>query len=406
VVLIRRGEKHGRRSTALPRFLLLYGAMYAAFGVASPFLPAFVSARGLSAEALGLVLGAGTAVRLLTATLAGRTGDVLQGLRAVLVACTALAAAVTLGYLPAHGLWPLLALSLAHAAALAPLTVLADALALGASAPPPGRGRRAFEYGWVRGTGSAGFIAGTLLSGQAVGAWGLDAIVWGQALLLGAAAAAAVRVPELRHDRSAEAVRGPAGGVRLLLRLPQFRRLVLVAALILGSHAMHDAFAVLRWRAAGVSPAAVSVLWSAAVAAEVLVFFFLGPPLVTRLTPAGALAVAALAGVLRWAVMAQSADVLALVLVQPLHGLTFALLHLACMRVLARTVPPGLEGTAQALYGWVGIGGAIAVLTPVSGALYARMGAHGFWAMAALCALALPWTWALRSAESGDRRTP
>ena len=135
-------------------------------------------------------------------------------------------------------------------------------------------------------------------------------------------------------------------------------------------------------------------------------FFFLGPPLVTRLTPAGALAVAALAGVLRWAVMAQSADVLALVLVQPLHGLTFALLHLACMRVLARTVPPGLEGTAQALYGWVGIGGAIAVLTPVSGALYARMGAHGFWAMAALCALAVPLTWTLRSPACSERRTP
>jgi PPP family 3-phenylpropionic acid transporter len=127
---------------------------------------------------------------------------------------------------------------------------------------------------------------------------------------------------------------------------------------------------------------------------------------VTWLTPAGALAVAALAGVLRWAVAAQSAAVTALALVQPLHGLTFALLHLACMRVLARTVPPGLEGTAQALYGWVGIGGAIAVLTLVSGALYARLGGRGFWAMAALCALALPWTWALRSAESGDRRTP
>ena len=59
-------------TTALPRFLLLYAAMYAAFGVASPFLPAFVSTRGLSAEQLGLVLGAGTAVRLLTAPLAGR----------------------------------------------------------------------------------------------------------------------------------------------------------------------------------------------------------------------------------------------------------------------------------------------------------------------------------------------
>ena len=113
---------------------------------------------------------------------------------------------------------------------------------------------------------------------------------------------------------------------------------------------------MIRWRAAGLSPATVSVLWSEAVAAEVLVFFLIGPALVTWLTPAGALVVAALAGLVRWAVMAQSAAVLALALVQPLHGLTFALLHLACMRLLARIVPPGLEGTAQALYGTVGIG--------------------------------------------------
>jgi PPP family 3-phenylpropionic acid transporter len=386
--------------------MLLYAAMYAGFGVASPFLPAFVSARGLSAEQLGLMFSAGTAVRLLTAPLAGRTGDVLQGLRVVLVVCTALAASVTLGYLPAHGFWSLLALSLGQAASLGPVTILADALALGAASPPPASGRRGFEYGWVRGTGSAAFIVGTLLSGQAVGAWGLDVIVWLQALLLGAAAVAATLVPELAHHRTSDAARAPAGGVRLLLRLPRFRYLVLVAALILGSHAMHDAFAVIRWSAAGVSPATVSVLWSESVAAEVLVFFVIGPAVVTWLTPAGALAVAALAGVLRWTVMAQSTEVMALALVQPLHGITFALLHLACMRVLARTVPPGLEGTAQAIYGTVGIGAASAVLTLVSGTLYARLGAQGFWVMAALCALAVPWTWKLRQPTCSERRTP
>jgi PPP family 3-phenylpropionic acid transporter len=203
-------------------------------------------------------------------------------------------------------------------------------------------------------------------------------------------------VPELVHGRTAEAVRAPAGGVLLLLRIPLFRNLVLVSALILGSHAMHDAFAVIRWTAAGMSPATASLLWSEAVAAEVLVFWLIGPALVTRLTPAGALALAALAGVLRWMVMAQTSEVTALALVQPLHGISFALLHLACMRLIARTVPPGLEGTAQAIYGTVGIGAATALLTLVSGALYARLGAQGFWIMAALCALALPMTLKLR----------
>ena len=94
--------------------------------------------------------------------------------------------------------------------------------------------------------------------------------------------------------------------------------------------------------------------------------------------------------------MAHSTAVLVLALVQPLHGLTCALLHLACMRLLARLVPLGLEGTAQALYGTVGIGAATAGLTLVAGVLYARVGAYGFWVMAALCALACPLTWQLR----------
>ncbi len=391
------------RSNPLTRFILLYAAMYAAFGVASPFLPSFLSARGLPPEQLGLVLGAGTAVRLLTAPLAGRIGDLIHALRVVLVLCTVLAAAATLSYLAAHDLWILLGVSLLHAAALAPITILADALALGSATAPTSSSRRGFEYGWVRGTGSAAFIIGTLLSGQAVIALGLDIIIWLQAVLLGMAAFAGILVPELIHDRTADVVRSPAGGVGILLRLPQFRDLVIVAALILGSHAMHDTFAVIRWSAAGISPATASLLWSESVAAEVFVFFVIGPALVKRLTPAGALAMAALAGMLRWTVVAQTTDVFALGLVQPLHGITFALLHLACMRLIARIVPQGLEGTAQAIYGTVGIGAATALLTLVSGALYGRLGAQGFWVMAALCVLSLPLTWKLRQSALGDR---
>src|SRR5262245_30557110 len=162
------------QSTTLIRFGVLYAAMYAAFGVASPFFPAFVSVQGIPPEQLGLMLGTGTAVRLLTAPFAGRLGDVRQALRAVLIICTTLAASVTLGYLVAHGFWSLLGVSLLQAAALAPMTILADALALGAAAPPLRSSRRGFEYGWVRGTGSAAFIVGTLLSGQGVSAFGLD----------------------------------------------------------------------------------------------------------------------------------------------------------------------------------------------------------------------------------------
>lgn len=360
--------------------------MYAAYGVASPFLPAFLNERDVAPGELGMVLAAGTAIRLLAAPLAGRLGDRLQALRRVLIVCIAFAAAVTLGYLPAHGFWPFLFLTLLHAAFLAPMTVLADALALGSAK------RERFEYGRVRGTGSGAFILATLVSGQFVGAFGLQAIVWAQASLLAAAALAATRVPEIAHARDERPTR-----IAELVRIPLYRNMVLVAALVLGSHAMHDAFAVIRWSGAGIGAPTASALWSLAVIAEVAVFFVIGPPLIERLSPRGAITLAAAAGMLRWAVMAQSTSLGALALVQPLHGFTFALLHLACMRIIARVVPAGLEGTAQAFYATVGIGAATAALTFLSGILYERWGAAGFWAMAALCATALPLAMRLRS---------
>jgi len=178
-----------------------------------------------------------------------------------------------------------------------------------------------------------------------------------------------------------------------------FRRVVLVSGLVLGSHAMHDTFAVIRWSAAGLTPAMASALWAESVAAEVLVFFVIGPALLARLRPAGVLSIAAMAGVVRWVVMASFTTPIALALVQPLHGLTFAALHLACMRLIPAVVPPHLAATAQATYA-LGAGVTSSLLTLASGWLYAALGARGFLVMALLCAVAPPLTRQLRPIET------
>jgi MFS transporter, PPP family, 3-phenylpropionic acid transporter len=83
-------------------------------------------------------------------------------------------------------------------------------------------------------------------------------------------------------------------------------------------------------------------------------------------------------------------------MVQPLHGLTFAALHLACMRLIAAIVPQHLAATAQAMYAF-GAAAITALLTLASGRLYATLGAEGFLVMALLCAAAAPFTLGLRS---------
>jgi MFS transporter, PPP family, 3-phenylpropionic acid transporter len=380
--------------SALLRFVALYALMYAAFGVSSPFMPAFFGGRGLGPEQLGILFGAGTAIRLVAGPLVGRVADLTQALRTVLAFCELLAAVVALGLLSAPAFTPLLLTSFVYAAALAPTTTLADALALGAA--QPGHARPGFEYGWVRGTGSAVFVIGTLVSGQVVASWGLASIIILQAALLVAASGAATLVPIGERQEAVTAAEGTGRvGVATLLAMPVFRRVMLVSALVLGSHAMHDTFAVIRWSAAGVTATVASALWSASVAAEVLVFFFIGPPLLRRLRPPGVVAIAAAAGVVRWTAMASSTSVITLGLVQPLHGLTFAALHLACMRVIAAIVPPHLAATAQAMYA-LGAGATTALLTLASGWLYGAVGAQGFLLMALLCLAALPLARGLR----------
>ena len=339
-----------------------------------------------------MVLAAGTAIRLIAGPLGGGLADLTGRPRLVLTGFTAISALVALGYAPARGVVLLLAVSVAHAAVLAPLTPVADALALGSSQRDQG-----FPYGWVRGAGSAAFIVAVLLSGEMVGRAGLGVIVWLNAGLLAGAACLAVLLPnQVAGDPGPPAGSGKAS-VLTLLHIRPFACLMLVAALVGGSHALHDGFVVIRWSEAGLSARQSSVLWALSVASEVAVFVFVGPALLRRLGPARAVALSAVAGIVRWGTAAQTAYFPAMALVEPLHGLTFALLHLACMDMITRVVPGRLAATAQAFYATLAMGATSAAVTLVSGPLYAGFGARSFWFMAGLCALALPVAVGLRS---------
>ena len=368
---------------ALPGFLLLYIALYAAYGTESAYMPAFLRSHGLAIEQIGLVLAAGTLVRIVAGPAAGRLADHVGAHRHVLILAAALSGIVGLAYTQAYGFVALLAVSMVHAAATASLAPLSDALAVAASS----RGR-AFQYGWVRGTGSMAFVAGTLASGQLIDRFGLSSIIISSSLLflVMALCASRIRAPELCE----ETIEHPeAGAFRSLWRIAAFRRLIAVAVLVIGSHALNDAFSVIHWREAGYDNLAVSLLWCESVVAEVAVFLFLGPWLIGRLGIRGAATLSAAAGIIRWGTLATTTSLPALVGAQALHGLTFALLHLAAMGIIAQ-VPGRLTATAQTLYGTGALGLASAVMTIASGYLYSWFGMQAFWAMALLCALAVP----------------
>ena len=210
--------------------------------------------------------------------------------------------------------------------------------------------------------------------------------------LLALAAVAALWLPRNALDRP---LAPRQANVRALFAAPGFLPLMALAALVIGGHALHDGFEVLRWEEGGIGPGAAGLLWSEGVLAEVVVFVVVGPTLLRWLGPAGSAALAASAGIVRWSVTAVTASLPAMALVEPLHGLTFALLHLACVQMLSVVVSPALAATAQAIYG-----GRCRYddrhNDMVSSPLFGTLGPRAFWVMGLLCAAALPIAFAMR----------
>lgn len=82
-------------------------------------------------------------------------------------------------------------------------------------------------------------------------------------------------------------------------------------------------------------------------------------------------------------------------MVEPLHGLTFALAHLTCVTVIGRIMPPPWRPRRKpSTPPWPWASPAPSPRWPRDH--YDWLCAQAFWAMALLCALALPLTLRLR----------
>jgi PPP family 3-phenylpropionic acid transporter len=366
--------RHGSRvRSAAPRFAVLFAAQFAAVGVMLPFLPPLMAARGLGPAEVGTILTLGALLRLVAGPLGGRVADALGRPRAVIAAGSAVAALAACLYGLAGGFAGLLAANLLFALAFACTVPLGDSLALRAAR------EEGWEYSRVRAAGSVSFIVMAGAAGWLAERAGVGQVAWLLAAALAAAAVAALALPG-----GAALPRRGAGAFRAVLALPAFRRVLVVSALIQGSHAAYYAFGSIHWAAAGVAESTIGLLWAWSVAAEVALFAW-GRPLADRLGARGLALLAAAAGLLRWGIMAETVALPALILAQGLHAATFGAMHLATMRVMQQAIPAQVAGTAQTLLA-AGIGAAMMAATLAAGQAYAALGAAVFWGMAGMCA--------------------
>jgi PPP family 3-phenylpropionic acid transporter len=259
----------------------------------------------------------------------------------------------------------------------APLIPLTDALAATWQKQIP------LDYGRVRVWGSVAFVIGSAVTGQLVAVWGHQAILATLAvgllsMLLGMALRPHVMPASVKRHQTQTA----ATPWFILLRDPAVWRFLLSVSLLQGAHAAYYGFSVIYWQQAGYSAAVIGYLWSLGVVAEIVVFA-LSKRLFGHWSASGLLMLSALCGVVRWSLMGATVSLPWLIVMQILHCGTFTVCHLAAMRFISSRHDADVL-RLQAAYSALGTGGAVAVMTVVSGFLFEYLQGGTFWVMALL----------------------
>ncbi len=374
------------RRSGFWRLSAVYATYFLAIGILLPFWPLWLDARGLNPAEIGLVLAAAFWIKVAAEPVMARLVDRTGRTRLPTALLGILAAAGYLALTGVHGFWPILVVSAAIAACMHPILPVMESVALSHAA------RSGYDYGRMRLWGSVSFICATMGVGWILGIWQAESVVWLMAVASGLVALGCWCAPE-RVLSAGIARPGRREWVRLARRLAV---LVLVAGLIQASHTVLYGFASLHWRSIGISEFTIGLFWTAGVLAEIVLFAVMGR---LRLGAHHLLALAALAGVIRWPLLALADTVAVILAAQLLHAATFAAAHLGAMIFLTRVVPPERAATGQALY-YALVGGVIGgCMMPVAGMLFDRFGADAFWVMAVLCVAALPASALLRQRD-------
>lgn len=367
-----------------PRTHFSYAAFYSSkfvlLGIQLPFFSGWLALQGFAAPEIGLVTGAALLARLafgpFVAYWADHQPDERLALRVVAFAFAASALLLTF----AEGKVAIAAPAILMLWAFGLLVPLTDSAVL--------RADRAglANFGQARAIGSFAFLSTTILGGQALSRFGIEASV----KVMAAAGAATFLIGLMLPRNPAPRAAAPSlswRDARRLLSSRVFLLAILASGLTQGAHAFYYAFSILDWTAQGYSPATIGVLWATGVTAEILLLTQMRR-LAREVRPDLIMAIGATGAAIRWMLISTGPSLPVLFAVQTLHALSFAATYIGAIEFIDRAVPRGLANTAMTLNSTLGVGAITGVATVAAGYLYEGRGAGAAYLLMAAMATA------------------
>lgn len=375
--------------SALPyrRLSAFYLVYFAALGLFSPYWGAYLESRGLAHWQIAVIMSLWFGTRAIApmpwAWLSERYGRNEHWLRA--------GAALTLMsfglFLLPLGYGGILVVMAVFAAAYNAIMPQFEAMTLAHLGP-----RRSL-YGRIRVWGSVGFALTVTGAGVLIDQLGYAVLPWVLLPLF----LVLFAVAWINHDPEgmSDTARVPLAAVWQRSRDPSVVRLLMLALLMQVAHGPYYVYFAIYLEHQGFGASWVGAYWAVGLALEIGIFLIM-PQILARFDARWLLAACALAGALRWAVVAWLPTQIPLMLLaQAAHALTFGVFHATTMQILSGHFPGRLGGHGQGLlYGISsGFGGVIGALA--AGAAWRYLGPSAAFLMAmvvSLLAIALcPW---------------
>jgi PPP family 3-phenylpropionic acid transporter len=353
-------------------FFFLFGAI----GALNPFLPMYYHQMGLSGTQISILMSVMPVLLFISQPLFGpltdRSGHRGRMLSWLLLATGAAGLLVAAG----HSFASLLPLVLLWSFFNGPIVPIADSVALGEIVAT------GISYPRLRLWGSVGFLLLTVGLGRLYTVVDLRWAFLAYGLANAAAWYCARRLPP-------EGIPSRPPVWRDLVRLvrnPFLLALLLCCAIVQVSQAAHAAFFSIHLQSIGGSSSTAGLAWGLSALTEVPVFLALGR--VTRRT--GPLPLLVLSGcvfALRWYLYSLATVPGALVWLQLLQGLSFAIFMPTAVIVVGELTPPELRTSGQSLLGLVSAGLATVVGTLGAGRIVDQIGTAGLYRVASYVAL-------------------
>ena len=364
------------------RIAAYYFALFVSVGLILPYLPPYYRSLGFDGREIALLASIHPLLGIAVPPLWGYAADRTR--RPVLLLRVA-SAGTALAFVPLllTRQYGLIAAALVFFSLCAtPLGALADSIAV------PEARRLRTDFARLRLWGSLGFAAASWAFGQWLGRGGAAADVV-PAIVATAALFALVSFSLRPTSDVDEAERPSLADALELLRRPAI-------LLFLGSGFLHwmafapyHLFFAVHIEGLGAGAGLVGAAFAAAVLAEVVAMWRF-PDLARRLSLEGLLVVCHVVGGVRWGLTATLADGTAVAALQLLHGFTFGVFFVACMRWLDREVPARLRATGRALFASLVTGIGAVAGNNLAGALFDAAGSAAVFRAAAIVSLLAP----------------